>query len=255
MTDPKYVNAYSLLQSLPGVVEARDIRVAVERQYGMAWEKKTANEAVFRWTKAGYLTPFSKEVYFNRVSTPGAPQSCVYDAAERSVRRAMVLVGASALNTGGWTTQMPSGHEIAVLTDRNIRTWKRMVGITGEARSVSWFARTKDRLIKTTGDFDRLPPALALVDAIASRERFRGLSDDVREAHLANGTVNWHPDPDDICMPLDSDPETMWGEIMEAAEILGVQQETVRDYARAIPDLEDVVSASSSPTQMPQPRY
>lgn len=248
MSDRKNVNAYKLLKSLPGVLETRDIRIAAN------WEKKTANEAIFRWVRAGYLTPFAKEVYFNLVSSPYAPQNSVYEAATRSVRRAMVLVGASALNAAGWTTQMPTGYELAIITDRNIRTWKRMAGITAEARSVGWFGRASDHFIRSEDDFDRLPPALALVDAIASAERFAQLPEDVKAAHLEGGTVNWHPDPDDICLPPDIDPATAWREIQTAADILGVPIDIVRDYAAAIPDLEETVTVSSRSGPR-QPRY
>lgn len=107
-------------------------------------------------------------------------------------------------------------------------------------------------VITCDGGFDLLPPALALIDAIASAERFATLPKEVRKQHLETGTVTWHPDPDDICLPLDREASDVWAEIVQAAEILRVPFETVRDYAAAVPDLEDVVT-DVAPSRRPTP--
>ncbi|MDW9481702.1 hypothetical protein GOB57_23935 [Sinorhizobium meliloti] len=246
MTDErKRHRAFTLLSSLPEVIETRDVRIAA------GWEKKTAVETMFRWVRAGYIVPFATGVYFNLVASPKAPQTHVFEAAQRTIRRPMILIGASALRAAGWTTQMPSGYELAIVTDRNIRTWKSMSGIAAEARSVKWFARVMPFAIKGESTFDRLPPALALVDSIVSAERFAALPKETQKQHLENATVTWHPDPDDICVPVDREPEDVWKEIVEAAELLGVPFETVRAYAVGIPDLEDVVSAAHPPQRKP----
>lgn len=239
--EKKRQNAFKLLSSLPEVIEARDVRIAA------GWERKTAIETMFRWVRAGYITPFATGVYFNLVASPKAPQNNVFEAAQRTVRRPMILIGASALRAAGWTTQMPSGYELGIATDRNIRTWKSMAGITAEARSVKWFGKIMPFAIKGDGTFDRLPPALALVDSIVSAERFAALPKETRKQHLENGTVTWHPHPDDICVPVDREPGDVWREIVEAAELLGVPFGNVKAYAEGIPDLEDVVSSSPPP--------
>jgi hypothetical protein len=229
--------AFPLLSSLPEVIEARDVRIVA------GWERKTAVESMFRWVRSGYITPFATGVYFNLVAAPKAPQTHVFEAAQRAVGRPMILIGASALRSAGWTTQMPSGYELGIAIDRNIRTWKNMTGIAAEGRSMNWFARIKPFVIKGEDSFDCLPPAIALVDSIVSAERFAALPKDTRDQHLKNGTVTWHPHPDDICVPVDREPEDVWKDIVEAAALLGVPFDTIKAYAQGIPDLEDVVSS------------
>lgn len=241
-------NPFTLLSTLPEVIETRDVRIVA------GWEKKTAFEAMFRWVRAGYIAPFATGVYFNLVASPKAPQTHVFEAAQRTIRRPMLLIGASALRDAGWTTQMPSGYELAIATDRNIRTWKNMAGIAAEGRSLKWFAKVVPHRIKGEGTFDRLPPGLALVDAIVSAERFAALPKEVKKQHLENGTVTWHPHPDDICVPVGKEPEEVWEEIVEAAEVLGVPFETIRAYAAGIPDLEDVVTPAP-PARRPAPGH
>lgn len=242
MTDEKKrQKPFAILSSLPEVIEARDVRIAA------GWERKTALEAMFRWVRAGYIRKFADGVYFNLVSSPKAPQTHVYEAAQRTVRRPMVLIGASALRAAGWTTQMPSGYELAIATDRNIRTWKTMADIAAEGRTVKWFGKVLPLAVKGEEGFDRLPPALALVDSIASAERFSALSRDAQNQQLKNKLVTWHPDPDDISIPIDREPEDIWAEIVEAAELLGVPYDTVKAYAEGISDLEDVVSSAPPP--------
>lgn len=238
-------NPYKLLASMPPVIETRDVRIVA------GWERKTAIEAMCRWVRAGYIVQFASGVYFNLVASPKAPQTHVYEAAQRAVRRPMVLIGASALRNGGWTTQMPSGYELAIVADRNIKTWKKMSGIVAEARSVKWFTTIMPHVIRGKDSFDCLPPALALVDSIASAARFDALPKETRKEHLENGTVTWHPDADDICVPVDVDPSEMWREIVEAAELLGVPYEAVREYAAGIPGLEDVITDAAT---LPSPR-
>jgi hypothetical protein len=236
MNELKRHNPYALLLKLPEVIETRDVRIAA------GWEKKTAIEAMSRWAKSKYIKQFASGVYFNILAHPKSSQTHVFEAAQRAIRRPMILIGASALRDAGWTTQMPSGYELAIATDRNIRTWKKMAGIATESRLMKWFTKVIPHRIEGEGFFDRLPPGLALVDSIVSAEKFAALPREVRQQHLANGTVIWHPHPDDICVPVGSEPEDVWAEIVEAAELLGVPFETVRDYAAAIPDLEDVVT-------------
>nr|WP_250808224.1 hypothetical protein [Neorhizobium tomejilense] len=230
------LNPLTLLRQLPEVIETRDVRVVA------GWEKKTASEAIFRWVRAGYVSQFAKEVYFNLIVAPKAPETHVFEAAQRTLRRPMMLVGASALSAAGWTTQMPAGRELAVVVNRDVRTWRRMAGFTAEARTMTWYDRIAEHVIRKEDDFDVLPPALALVDSIAAAARFNALPANVRAEHQDNGTVNWHPDPDDICVPLDRDPDDVWQELQEAAVVLGVPFETVRDYASAIPDLDGIVT-------------
>jgi hypothetical protein len=239
-------NPYTLLSKLPEVIETRDVRIVA------GWERKTAVESMFRWVRAGYIAPFATGVYFNLVASKKSPQTHVYEAAQRTQRRPMVQIGASALRVAGWTTQMPRGYELAIMVDRDNRTWKNMEGIAAEGRPAKWFAKAKPHIIKGEGGFDLLPPAIALVDAIASAEKFATLPKEVRNQHLANGTVTWHPDPDDICVPLDREASDVWNEIVDAAEILRVPFETVRDYAAGIPDLADVVT-DAAPARRPAP--
>lgn len=235
------MKATRFLADLPEVIETRDVRVMA------GWERKAAIEAMSRWADAGYIRQFAYGTYFNLIKSPQGPQTHVFEAAQRVVRRPMVLVGASALRDGGWTTQMPSGYELAIATDRNIRTWKRMAGITAEPRLMKWFAKVSQFTIRSDGDFDRLPPAFALVDTIASAGRYASLSREAREELMGIGRVNWHPHPDDISLPVDKDPREAWDEMIEAAEILGVPYEIVREYASAIPDLGEVAISPSSP--------
>lgn len=240
-------NPFHVLSSLGPVLETRDIEIAMD------FSRKGATEAMSRWMRSGYVKPFSFGICFNVVAYPKSPQTHVFEAASRALRRPVALIGASALHTAGWTTQMPTGYELAIACDRNVRRWKRMEGITAEARSTSWFAAVIPYLLRTPNGFDRLPPALALVDAIASEEKFALLSPDDRREHHKNGTVTWHPHADDISLPLDREPEEIWREIVEAAEILEVPYETVRDYALGIPELSDIIDATSA--ALPRPGY
>lgn len=242
------INPFRLLRDLGDVVETRDIEIATGH------DRKTATETLSRWAKAGYVKPFASGVFFNLVRNPSSPQTHVFEAATRTVRRPMLLIGASALAAAGWTTQMPAGYELAIPTDRNIRGWKRMEGISAEARPVGWFASVVPHAIGGgLRDFDRLPPALALVDAIASAERFSELGREERKARLRNATVTWHPDPDDICVPGDMEPHDMWKALEEAAEILDYPLDKVRRYAAGIPDLADSVNGRDGKRPAPAP--
>ena len=122
-----------------------------------------------------------------------------------------------------------------------------MADIAAEGRSAKWFGKVLPFAVKGEEGFDCLPPAIALVDAIASAERFSALPRDTQNQQLKNRLVTWHPDPDDISLPIDREPEDIWAEIIEAAELLGVPFDTVKAYAEGIPDLEDVVSSAPPP--------
>ena len=246
----KRQNPVTLLACLPAVIEIRDVRLKA------GYERKTAIEALSKWADAGYVSQFASGVYFNLISAPHSPKTEVFEAVERTLRRPVALIGASALSAAGWTTQMPSGYEMAVAVNRYNRTWKNMSGIATEPRPVVWFENLAKHLVRTEGDFDRLPPAFALVDAIDSGERFEALPREARMKLLESGRVTWHPDPDDISLPIELSPEDAWRQIAEAADILDVPFETVRNYAAGIPELEDIVSADTvSPQAQQQRRY
>lgn len=242
----KRLSPFKALRQLGPVFELRDISIA------MGFDREGARQAAHRWAAGGYARMFCEGIYFNLVVDPNAADRHVVEAVERNLRRPKTLVGASALWAGGWTTQMLPGYEFAIAVDRVNNTWKRMEGVSAEGRPVEWFAAVRPYVRSVEGGFDVLSPAFALVDTIASAAALKALSKEDRSKAVKSGKTIWHPDPDDISLPVDLDPQEAWKDIEEAARVLRVDIDLVRSYAAGIPGMEDAVTPPALSGEAPR---
>jgi hypothetical protein len=229
-TAAKRRSAFEILSDLPPVVDLRDIRI------GAGTTHELAIAAAYRWKKAGYLAPFAEEVYFNVAGHRAGPRTHLIEAVEKAQHMPFMMIGLSALHQAGWTTQRPAKPELAVATNSSIRTWRRMEGVTAEGRGVRWFQPAWENSYEGTGGFRYLAAEYALVDAIIAREKFASLDRSERKLAASRNAVIWHPDPDDISVPDDTD-----GAALAAAVIaLGGDKDALRSYLNDIDGFEAV---------------
>jgi hypothetical protein len=199
MTERKRRSAFEILSDLPPVVDLRDIRIGANTSHELAIA------AAYRWKKAGYLSPFAEEVYFNVAGHRAGPERHLLQAVEKAQHMPFVMIGLSALHEAGWTTQRPAKPELAIATNSTIRTWRRMEGVTAEGRGVRWFQTAWENSYEGTGGFRYLAPEYALVDVVVARERFSQLDRSQKKEARDRNAVIWHADPDDVSLPDDAD--------------------------------------------------
>lgn len=254
------ISPYEALKSLPAVFDIRDLEIGflgtvqtppsppdeapkknadgTRIKTPKVIARKPAYNTVTRWLAGGHIRQFSAGVYFNLVVAPD-PSAHIVDAIEKTAPMvAKALVGASALHHGGWTTQMPSGYELVLANNSYARTWKRMDGVKVELRPRRWFSAVLAHLETSDIGLPILPPAMALVDSIVSREELSSMPRDERKERMLTDRTIWHPDPDDICLPHGTPPAQALALIDEAVELLGADREAVARYVAAIPDFE-----------------
>jgi hypothetical protein len=224
MTERKRRSAFEILSGLPPVVDLRDIRIGADTSHELAIA------AAYRWKKAGYLAPFSEEVYFNVAGHRAGPERHLLQAVEKAQHMPFIMIGLSALHDAGWTTQRPAKPELAIATNSTIRTWRRMEGVTAEGRGVRWFQTAWENSYEGMGGFRYLTPEYALVDVVVARQRFSDLERAQKKNLRERNAVIWHADPDDISLPDNAD-----GELLAAAvSAFRADPDLVRSYLEEV---------------------
>lgn len=204
----------SMLQSLPAVVDLRDLQALL----GMS--RPYAKNAASRWTTKGYLSPLGRRtgVYFNLIVDPNGPSSQIKVAVDKALKRPVVGIGAFALHQHGWTVHRPQLTEIAVPIGGPDRTMPQINGIIGVARRKGWFRAVLPLSEAGVDGFLCAPPEYALADAI-----------------MAGGADGlWKPDPSGIDLPSDVDPTDALRRIEEAAYLLNADLDQVHAFVSQI---------------------
>lgn len=225
-----YNSAFELLrEKLPPVFDIRDAHVALKTT------RTFARTYCSRWASRGLVKPFGDRagVYFNLVRDPSAETTRIKEAVDKLLDTGLhpIAIGASALHQHGWTTQRPQFHEIAIPAGDLNRTFPEIKGVAVALRPLRWFQTLLPLCSTGIDGFLTLPPEYALVDAITSSPT---VFEKKRKLKL------WKPDPSDIDLPSEIDPETAMKDIREAAEVLGVNEIVIADFVSEIDGLDDI---------------
>lgn len=216
-------SSYSMLRSLPAVFDIRDMEITLEM------DRNYIKNTVHRWSEREMIVPLGPRagVYFNLVADPKGPQGRIKEAVTKLLGpgRPVIGIGAMALHHHGWTTQRPYLRELAVPVSAFDRTIPQMKGIIGVGRLKGWFQAVLQRSEEGVDGFLIAPPEFALVDAIKAKGAGR----------------LWNPDPSDISLPVDVDADEVVRRIEEAADLLKVDTDQVREFVAEIDGLEDAL--------------
>lgn len=226
------ISPFHLLSGMPPVFDLRELEIlsGTSHEYAIT--------LAYRWRRAGYIEMFAEEVYFNLVRDPQAREHHLPLAVEKALPLPHLKIGMSALHEAGWTTQIDKKPELAVLTTRTVRGWKKLNHVTVEGRGSRWFDVAWRNSYEGTGGFRYLNPAYALVDCIMARERFLALPPERRKKAWDQNAVIWHPDPDDVDI---QDPADAVQSLAMATEELNADPEVVVAYLSEVDGLEDML--------------
>lgn len=137
-----------------------------------------------RWKAKNLIEPAGARagVYFNRLKVPQPDVALRIEALLHEYPSA-ILCGESVLHAAGWITQIPAQLTVAVLSRP---TYVSLRGFEIRGRPLSWFSAVHSAVSAHDRVYGMraLPPALALAD-------------------LYGDPAAWHPDPDDLDVPLD----------------------------------------------------
>ena len=168
-----YVPGVQRLMALPEIIDLR----MLERQ-GLT--RGTARLQASLWARAGMLKPAGPRtgIYYNLVRDNRGASAHLGALLVRQYATP-VVIGASALNHHGWTTQMPRVLEVAVPVTRRRRRLLQIDGAIVVPRPLSWYRMIADHLSDGPYGLRVLEPQYALADAYRHKDV-------------------WVPDPDDI---------------------------------------------------------
>lgn len=104
----RYVSALARLQSLPAIFKGVDLTL------GFGWESRKASHYLWLWKKAGHVAPLGghSDTYANLIVN----RRPNWEAAALLAMPSAMVIGIECLRRAGWTTQIPSRPEIAVLS-------------------------------------------------------------------------------------------------------------------------------------------
>lgn len=174
MTQRNHTSAVNRLASVPEVFTGGDLAVL------FGWKSAICSSYLASWRKAGLVKSLGgrSDVHMNLVRNRQANP-------EVALRRAFaqaVTVGVDVLREAGWTTQIPSTMDVAVLVGSSTYD---LEGFAISTRTAKWFERVAPGVQKVQHGIDRLLPAWALADMLARAQDGR-----VRNA--------WLLDPEDL---------------------------------------------------------
>lgn len=177
-------NPVRTLRAMPDVFDLSTFGrlLDMERQYARIYAS--------RWMKAGLLGSAGPRagIYFNLVTAPdGATR--LANAALRLEYPSAIACGAGVLHSTGWITQIPRRTDVAVL---GRDTYVSFDGFDIHGRPRSWYQAVRSGLVNVDApaDIPSLTPAFALADIFANRDL-------------------WRPDPDDLDVPEEDQPEVV----------------------------------------------
>ena len=163
------------------------------------------------WKQQGLIEPLAVHrggIFFNLIRDTASPETHLNAALCRLVGGPVILLGATALNAAGWTTQIPATPEVGV----RLTQARPSLPTVAKANLVPRFERWFDRLLERSteagyGDAEvhMLSPEMALADACLAAARGVG---------AGRGAGAWCPDPDDL------DPDLLDDAMTEVAACL-----------------------------------
>lgn len=161
------VSSLERLAALGPVFSVADV------QAHFGFDADRAKTYLRRWVAGGLASRFGGGVYFNLVADREGPARRVAEAVDKLLRLPSVVVGGTALNAGGWTTQVHRRLEIAVPVMRGSLTVPATEhGVVLTPRYPSWFrALRASAPAAAPGDIPVASPEMALADALLSGRR------------------------------------------------------------------------------------
>jgi hypothetical protein len=205
-------SALERMLTLPPLFRGADLTVR------FAWSSKTASQYLWLWKKRSLIQGLGghSDVYANLLREPSPDWG-------RAVLMAMptaITVGIEALRQSGWTTQIPSSPDVAVLAGRPAFKLERF---SVQKRTARWAEATAaGRHQAAPGALPVLRPAWALADLLRSGPW---------------GTFGL--DPDDI----------EWDEVTPKDE--ADWQEACTAMGLALPDLAEMAELADGPGHQP----
>jgi len=223
-------NSFEMLRDLPGVFSLRDVVI----RHGLS--EAAARQYCWRWGNAGMVTPVGPRigVFYNLVVEPNK-EYLLAAALEKALGiRPYVIVGHSALNDAGWTTQMPQRIELALLVTRETHSYPMIDGVDILPRPLAWFQAMKPGIAGQLHGIAILPPEHALVDTLRTRL-----------LHGNEPNRGWRPGADDID-PFDINANESLVRMREIAAAIKVPEKILLDYLSRIECFEEALNDSAT---------
>jgi T5orf172 domain len=139
--------------------------------------RKDASIYCGRWKNLGLVEPlveWKSGVYFNLLKNPSSPGVCLFDAIAMICEGPLILIGATALNHAGWTTQSPQRPEIAVRIERGHASLPNIDHALLCPRYPRRFSLLLDHASEDVGlgnsDVRTLQPAMAIADSLVAEK-------------------------------------------------------------------------------------
>ncbi len=147
--------------------------------------RHSANILLMRLSAQGRVAHAGQKsgVYFNLVVDRDGPDNRKLEAVKLAYPSA-VVVGAAVLHAHGWTTQIPTSTDVAILKLPSVRSF---FGLNIVQRPKSWYQQFTGEILaegESPFQIDSLKPLAALKDIELDPEL-------------------WRPDPDDLDIPDD----------------------------------------------------
>lgn len=180
-------SATDWLRELPVVIN----RLAAARAMGIDPQRMSIYLA--RWEGAGLIQNSGSRtgIYFNLLKDAQAPENHRVDALLMTYPSA-TLIGESVLHAAGWITQVPRRLQVAVLSRRSYVA-QDAVDVVGKPRG--WFIHAHP-FIQSPEDADASDHATYGLRALMPEHALAALYADPQA---------WHPDPDDLYLPDDTE--------------------------------------------------
>lgn len=213
-----------MLLALPSVFDLKDM----ESILGMS--RKDAKQACWRWKTSNFITAAGPQagIYFNEAKPMPRSERMVY-AMDKAIRMPYLAIGGSAINQGGWTTQIFRIPEVAAPYSRHTQTYPKLDEAIICPRPLSWMKIVWSVSSIGVDGLMTAPPEYALIDCIMARNGLFKRSERL-----------WEADPDDISMSGDDELEAI-RRCYRAAQELGAPTDMVRAYLERVPDFEDFI--------------
>ena len=165
MSERIYTSAIKRLAGIPEIFTGGDLTVL------FGWTSAICSSYLAGWRKAGLIKSLGgrSDVHMNLVLNRDANS----EAALRRAFPCAMKVGVDLLREAGWTTQIPTLIEVAILRSHSLYD---IADFAITTRTRTWFQRVLPGTQKVSSGIDRLQPAWALADMIARAQdrRVRG---------------------------------------------------------------------------------
>ena len=156
-----YISAINRLRALPPVLGIAEIQLLCDRS------THAAHLTAIRWRERGLLVPFGRGVYFNLIADPTGPATRVAEAFRRLFRRPAVIIGGTALQSGGWTTQIYKRYDVALAASRYVRSAPTLESdYVVSLRPTAWYNVLHAACEHDEERLATVPPEYALADML-----------------------------------------------------------------------------------------